>query len=998
MSKLLLSLLLLTLISPAQAAKRMDLETHDLVINKLEGVIGALNEADTQKLPVLLRLGDLYADRARLRTMAEVEKNCTGCLNSKADRHRALALYNRAFRISDPNQQGHLLLQMSHLHQAVGQQKSAVQLLNRIIRAGSSRYGRLTLALAYNGLGEIEYRKGRFAQSKYYFSRAYKEPKLPRRGFALYRLAWSHLNLGENTTAVNKLTALLRSRELLDLGQGAIAKDRNSFHEDVSRDLATFLARKPVNQKKINLLLELSPETTRRANLFYLATEAERLGQKGSAILVWAHYLKSGPLAELESLEIQIRLAQLHFDIGQKTKAVGEYKKATDMWKSKGCDKEQECNELRIRLRNFVTNWNRLEKKNPSPQLLLAYQYYGALFPRDVEMAFWLGQIAQQKRQWKSAQNAFNLAANLAESDLKKGKSHLQPKALQRLREGSLLGEVESAEATKQPHLKLAAYGHYLLLLPNGNRAMDIRYQIAHVHYEQGKHRQAAGEFKQLALTAKASNKVLGRKSADLALDSLVLSKNDQELEKWALELASHYPGRRIEYLRIARKSAINQAVLVINKPKMNKSDQAKALQKLSHVNLAGATEKEKAAYYKNQMTLAVRTRNLEKVRSSARNILNLKGVSSQDRDQALRNLIWVAELKLEFVTAYTLTRDKLTPKTKRNRTALLRLAMLAELSGRDPSPYYLKYLEKTRSVRQANMVRLQMVRRARWPWPQIDKQLPQLRRTPDLLAQITLETFGRFRNYGRAQKILKLWGVKNSPAGKVLSRQLIYRDLDRSVVRLTKHRLNRRSDSRLQKSIRQRISRLGDLEKLAATAIRGKDWTIQVLSLNVLANENRRFHKELTSLPAPKGLTKKQRKQYQKILGQQAAPYQRLARDYSAKVKELWGRTSAISQLEKDLYDGRPELRQVVKLEIKRLSGAAPNAGQRLRLRKLAKRKVEAPRHRDVKKMYVALKSDPFNRSLLQDLRSMEERRGSESMVAFLDSRLKQINREKRK
>ncbi|MCB0385867.1 MAG: hypothetical protein KDD43_10785, partial [Bdellovibrionales bacterium] len=556
-------------------------------------------------------------------------------------------------------------------------------LLNRIISAGPSRYGRQTMGLAYNALGEMDYRSGRFKQSKYYFSRAFQEKSLPRRGFILYRLAWSHLNLGEHQTATNQLIQLLRSRELLDLGEGVTPAGRNSFHEDVSRDFATFLARRPIGESQIQLLLELSPATTKRANLFYLATESERLGQKASAILVWGHYMASGQLAELEPLEIQIRLAQLHFDIGQKNRAVSEYQKATSLWKKNGCQKEDECNELRIRLRNFVTTWNRLEKKDPSPQLLQAYQYYGEVFPNDVEMHFWAGQIAQRKSQWDAAVSAFHRAAELAEGELKSGKSHLQRPALEKLREGSLLGEVESAEATKNGQKKLAAYAHYLALLPTGSRALDIRYQIAHVHYEQGQHQIAAEEFRQLAKSAKTSNPQLGEKSADLALDALVLSKNEAALESWALDLAGDYPNRRIEFLRIARKASINQAVVVINDNNSSKTDQAKALNKLSHTNLAGASDQEKIAFYKNQMTLAVNTRNLDKVRSSAQNLLRIRTLPSRTRDEALKNLIWVAELKMDFSTAYQLTRDELVPnKGQRNRTALLRLAMLAELSG----------------------------------------------------------------------------------------------------------------------------------------------------------------------------------------------------------------------------------------------------------------------------------------------------------------------------
>lgn len=998
MMRLLLTLSLLIGLA-AQAAKKMDLETHDLVINKLEGVTGNLQNTDAQQLPVLLRLADLYADRARLRAMAEAEKSCTdGCLGSLSDRQRALQIYQRAFQQSDKTQQGRLLLQMSHLYQSIGQTEQAAKLLHQIINAGAARYGRQTLGMAYNTLGEIEYRDSRFTQAKYYFGRAFQERSIPRRGFALYRLAWSNFNLGNLEAAIEQMTTLLSSRELLNLGDGATPEGHNSFNEDVARDFATFLARRPMTADHINLLLKLTPEPIRRSNLFYLATEAERLGQKSSAILIWTTYTKTGNLQNLEPLEIQIRLAQLHFDLGQKNQAVTEYQKATQIWKTQGCSQEEECNELRIRLRNFVTTWNRLEKKNPSPQLLQVYQSYGDVFPKDVEMHFWAGQIGQTKQQFEDAVRSFAKAADLAQAELKSGKSHLDQPTLQRLLAGSLLGEVEAAESTKKLPIKIAAYNHYLALLPQGARAADIRYQIAHTLYEDGQHREAAEQFRRLAVDARLSNPKLGEKSADLALDSLVILKDDQNLERWSLEFAGYYSNRRLEYLRIARKSSINQSALVINNSKSSKTDQARALDRLSSVNLAGASDAERASYYRNQMILAVRTRNLEKVRGSAEQLLKIKSVSAGDRDEALKNLIWVAELNLDFGTAYRLTRDELAAgKQARNHALDLRLAMLAELAGRDPSPHFFQYLEKTNSLQQANLVRIQLIRRSRQPWRELDKHLSQLKRTPALLAQIALEAQARQKNLRRLEQIVRVPGVENTPSGQVMARQLAYRTLDQRAQSVSRHQLDRRSDSRLQKSIRQRMTALAQLEALAADAIRARDWTMQALTLKVLATENRRFYRDLLALPAPKGLNKKQREEYQSILAHQADPYIRMARDYDGRVNDLWNQSDAAARLERDFKDGRRELRPLVQSEAARLASAAPTANLAVRLKKLAQASTPNPDAQEIRELKADLQRDPFNQSLLLELKSLEEKRGSDTMVAFLDSRLEQLAKEKK-
>src|SRR5687768_7977087 len=94
--RVLFSILILTAALSLRAEK-MDLSTHDLLVEKLERVVGTLETDDASRLPVTLRLADLYAERARLRSMSEVAQTGQEADLSKQDRKRSLELYKQSF-------------------------------------------------------------------------------------------------------------------------------------------------------------------------------------------------------------------------------------------------------------------------------------------------------------------------------------------------------------------------------------------------------------------------------------------------------------------------------------------------------------------------------------------------------------------------------------------------------------------------------------------------------------------------------------------------------------------------------------------------------------------------------------------------------------------------------------------------------------------------------------------------------------------------------------
>ncbi|MCB0351243.1 MAG: hypothetical protein KDD38_08675, partial [Bdellovibrionales bacterium] len=110
-SRLALVLVSLT-IGFSASAEKLDVHTHDMVIQKLELVLSGLSGQKSEG-NVLNRLADLYADRARLISIEEIEKNCHKCVEAKTNREKAISYYQRAFSKVSKAEQPRVLLQIA---------------------------------------------------------------------------------------------------------------------------------------------------------------------------------------------------------------------------------------------------------------------------------------------------------------------------------------------------------------------------------------------------------------------------------------------------------------------------------------------------------------------------------------------------------------------------------------------------------------------------------------------------------------------------------------------------------------------------------------------------------------------------------------------------------------------------------------------------------------------------------------------------------------------
>lgn len=970
----------------AQATK-YDTETHTLMIDKLETALRSADEDETIDLkPVRSRLADLYADRARLRAMDEVEKGCSSCKGAAGDRKRALQLYTQVLKDSDRSRRAPVMLQMGHVNELNGNAKAAESLYSVVIREGEKSHERQYVAQAYAARGELRFARADFKNAQNDLETSYRLSAQEKRGYLLYRIAWAQLNRGEQKNAVQSLVKLLQSPDLLTRPSTNGPVFDVSFQEDAARDLATFIARGPVTTKDIRMVESLAPERAKKDIVKHLASECERLGQPKAALVTWGVFLEheSGSLDRLEAI---VRMTQIRLDLGQKKDALAGVQQAVAEWKDRGCRDEQICKNLQVRLRKVVTDWNKMEKKKPSSGLFDAYIAYISLFDSDIEMTYWAAEIARKHKKYKDAVSLYHKSSVLSSREKSPSKE------IKKIFEASLVGEIEMAELAKDINLRESAYEHYLAMNPNGDIAHKVRYQRSHIAYERNDSRLASKRFNEFAASDACRTFVKGKnagksesaelciKAADLDLDSLVLLKNDEAVEKRALEYAPHYPQRRTEYYKIARTSALKQS---------EKMQPNSALKKLAGINFTGASQDERVQILKTRISLAVKAQDLKATRQAAGELLAVKKLSSEDKEYALGQMAWAAEMSLDFNEAYNVSK-KMTLSTLQADERAMRLAVLAELAGKNPSKHENEFLKLSRNAEKRAFLRAKIIRRAKNPKRELAKHDDELKRFPAIYADLALEIYAKTNDETFARKALKVRGVAKQTSGQAISRILFVKDFEKLDKKIAKHKIRSSSDYLMQKTLGERISLLGQVEQHANDAIASGDWATQIITLNVASRESKRLHSDIIALPVPKKLKGKERETYLKLVQEQAKPYLDKHAQIEKKAKEFWDSSQPLKQICADYEGARTELRPLLAVELKKVRTVAPWNARRIIDNTL--KSNNTPSAKAVASARERVKEDPFSVSRLKKLKDLEEGRGQETMAVYLGTRIAHLS-----
>lgn len=982
-----------SLVLNSARADKMDESTHTEVMSSLERVLNKMSPNSGARVGITQRLADLYAERSRLAEMKENEANCDVCKQAKEDRVRALQLYESIFSKVKSENKTRVMLQMAHLYQLTEQTPKAFKLYQDVVKQGANSKSE-TVGLAYTGIGEIQFRQAKFKAALESFNKALEIRATPRPGFVKFRIAWCLFNMDKLKSAIQTLEHILRT-PALTLNAKTRTQDV-SFREEVSRDFATFISRSEnVTQADVNKVAQLTPESNRDENLNYFASELDRLGKKTPALMVWGiigNQNKEGA----DRIEGQIRLAQLQYDINKKKAALVEYEGGINYWIDKGCEGDR-CDELRSKYRKFVTDWGKADEEEPTVELLKVYQLYTSAF-EDVEVNYWGALVAKKLSKWNEAIQLYRNASELSKLGLSRGQTGKQKISSEKLKtifEGSLLGEIEVAEISKDNALKDRAYDHYLEVNPNGVKNVEVRYQKAHILYEKNDYKAAAVALRDLALSTDKNSPELKEKAADLSLDSLAILKDHERLEKWSLEFANVFPNRKNDFIQISRKSVINRAAEDLNNSKVASSRLESNLSDLSAVQLQGADDKEKITYFKNRLMTAEKLKNLTEVNRSADGLLAIKSLSKSDWDFAMSRKAWAAEMTLNFGLAYKLT-EKMTHPRMPEDERVLKLAVFAELAGHNPDALYSRYIKITKNRKSAQQIMAKLVRRSSNPLATLRQYESQLNSNPNLLASLYLEIFARTKDYKFAEQVARLPRVRSTPSGTVFNRFIFLKDFRVFQAELSHSNLNSRSDADLKKSLKARLALLKRADQQAQRAIQMGDWTLQLTTLDTVARENQRLAQDIKNLPIPKNLNAAQRKEYDALVAQQIQPYLQKAKQVVDKIEELWGKSSNLDQLVSEFEKTTGSLRGILAMELRALMEVAPRSYKNSIASTLAE-KGDQPSAQRIEEARRSVQENPFSVSKLERLRDLEERAGRDTHAGYFQARVNQLQGEVR-
>ena len=368
-----------------------------------------------------------------------------------------------------------------------------------------------------------------------------------------------------------------------------------------------------------------------------------------------------------------------------------------------------------------------------------------------------------------------------------------------------------------------------------------------------------------------------------------------------------------------------------------------------------------------------------------------LPSLNAEEKEFALSQKTWLAELRLDFPTALK-SLEKMTATTLKPDQKSLKLALYADLAGMDSKSYYQKFLGQTKEAELKTEIASQLVRNSAQPEKELQQQLVFLKVKPELLGRIYAELYVKHPTDKNLKMALADHSIDSTSWGQTLWRTDYFQNFKTAQKTVAAAKLDSSTQKALTKTIKARAHELEAVEKWAATAIKKGDWSAQVVSLSVLTKENQRFYEDLMSLPIPPGLSPEEESQYMTILGQQAGPFKSKADQGQSKLNEFWN-SSWKDSLKKSAAEAA-EFKSLVSQEIEMLSSVASAENKKLLATFVTPVTTqEKPNLKNIEVARNEVRQSPFDLLKLQKLLDVEKSSKNFAMVQYLETRIKQLN-----
>lgn len=984
------------------------IEDANQLVTRFERILNDLKSNDPMKYSILLRLADALSARSQIKNAEQTSKGgasksgafkgCTRCQAGHADMKRALSIYKSIQNRVPTNMKGHVVFQIGYLNSLLGDQRAATNAYRRIIRNPKIKDLK---PKSYIALGELFYKRNRFRESKNYFLEALKL-NFPNKGFIIYRIAWCDYHIGRIGLAVNHLFRLLKSPDVFLLKEGDRKKIDSSFHQEVSKDLATFLAKKDPQNKEIELLYQLSPEDQRMDNIIYLAKELFRLGNKRKAILVWDKVRLRQPHA-IDQLEAYVWLFQLFIEMDQPKDVIRTIKAISKIWNSANCPQNERCQQFKNRVRQNMMSWQKENRSNFQSSILKTYLNYLDLFKNDIEMTYQTGSVAKKLQLWQLSIKLHRAAIQMqTEKYLLDGISQEEKKKAAHLLENILLHYIEVAQLSKNLEWLQKAYETYLS--QGKNQFLKVAFLRAKLFYDQKHYEKAADAFRSIVFIKTKDLQVVNPQvidsqvvdsqaskiklqAAHLTINAFVLAKNDAQLEKVSLEFMNEFPDQASYFMKVNRTSIINQALAVSKDPQL-------AWQILGRINLLNADDNEKVKYYKNKIVLAGQLHQVSDEIQLIEQLLKVKSLSKSDMKFALVRKLYLAELMLDFSTMYEVSQklnfEKLTPDQR-----AFRMALFAELAQKDYIPYYHNFLKLSDNTKKKFDVALRLLKESSDQESFLQRYQKILLHNPVIFANALLEDYINKKNKNLVGKFLKEKHFMNTDAGKAVWRDEFLKNLSTIAKQISQHHIRTENPKFIENDLKKRLQLFINLEKKALEAISMKDIISQVITLSLVKDEAQRLHNDLMLISFELLTSSKQR--FLSALKQQAQSYQKKAMDIDSQLNKLFQDVEFFDKLEGHFERVSKPVQIISKPHLSLFTNYLLEK-DRPRIRvilsnmndKIEDQKTQMKQDHDlvIKALQEEIRKNPYDREKVEELIALEEMRGHKTMVLYLKER----------
>ena len=503
---------------------------------------------------IQFRLAELYMRKSKTDRFFELHRESETVVklapalvqgaSSKASVQKAIEIYEMIQRNwKDFGQIDLVLFNNAFAHQALGKEKEAEALYNRLINENSTSP---LVADAHLAIGEIAFNRGQFPLALDHFNAIRKFPESRVFPYGLYKAAWTLYNLRsadmglkklEEVVAYGKFVEQNRMEARLDLRKEALA-DMTLFYEDVFPSSEAY-----------KYFIEQAGEAEIGSILLRLGSLYERHSRFNDQRIVLNQFIEKIPSSPL-LLKVYVDLVLAYDALKQKDQSVGKLQELAKIcqpssrWmRSQALKDEQlknltaECaaglNETSLRLaKKWLRGWKKLpgdtSYADASEKAFEIYLSNAVKSEDSVQSRFSYADLLFARGKYRKASAEY---ANVSHAGLVAQINHDASYAA--------VVSLEKAVGEKWSKTDEAEFNKlakdYVEKHPNGKYRLDIEYKMALLAYEKERYDEAAVAFLRLGREFPKSEK--GIKSQDLYLDILNIKKDYRGVRNYTQEL-----------------------------------------------------------------------------------------------------------------------------------------------------------------------------------------------------------------------------------------------------------------------------------------------------------------------------------------------------------------------------------------------------------------------------------------------------------------------------